>query len=740
MATTVESLRKAIGKKKTSRAYAWLADLKNRAGDVDGALECVQKGLSEIPCEEGHLVLSKLLVSKGDWDGVIESCKYVLVRNPYCLSAIRRMGDAYEEKGDVENRNQCYRHLHDLDPLDPFWKEEYAPTIDVPAEENAEAVPAESAEASEGAESASVPAAEASDPDVLDRPLSEVSDSSDGTLEKAPEETAPAAESAIEKAPEPENAEEDPFLSLSTLLPVDEDQDGEVSFDDLEHSLDDAIAGFAPENKEQDAFPTDEIGSDDISTALSGIFGASDPDEASELPEPSKPAETKAPEPAAEDKPQSLSDAFDSIFGEDELPEEFDFSGKPFTSSLPTEETEPAAESAPVETAPSAASTPVESPANEELPTESDASPFEKSSLSEAPSLSDAASAPAEESSEGTLEKSVESSFDSLFGESSDDDLPLESLTSHVTPAEDTAPSAASTPVESPASEELPAESDLSPFEKSSLSETPSLSDAASAPAEESSEGTLEKSVESSFDSLFGESSDDDLPLESLTSHVTPAKETAPSENPADEELPSESDPSPFEKSSLSEASSLSDAASPAPSEPSEGTLEKSVESSFDSLFGESSDDDLPLENLTSHVTPAEETAPSADTAPVESPADEELPAESDASPFEKSSLSETPSLSDAASPAPSEPSEGTLEKSVESSFDSLFGESSDDALDEDPTTGTRTLAEIYFEQGVYSEAARIYRELLKKNPGDEALQARLEEIEKIGSEGNNSN
>ena len=658
MATTVESLRKAIGKKKTSRAYAWLADLKNRAGDVDGALECVQKGLSEIPCEEGHLVLSKLLVSKGDWDGVIESCKYVLVRNPYCLSAIRRMGDAYEEKGDVENRNQCYRHLHDLDPLDPFWKEEYAPTIDVPAEENADAVPAESAEASEGAESAGVPAAEASSPDVLDRPLPEVSESSDGTLEKAPEETAPAAEGAIEKAPEPENAEEDPFLSLSTLLPVDEDQDGEVSFDDLEHSLDDAIAGFAPENKEQDAFPTDEIGSDDISTALSGIFGASDPDEASELSEPSKPAETKAPEPAAEDKPQSLSDAFDSIFGEDELPEEFDFSGKPFTPSLPTEETEPAAENAPVEPAPSAEAAPVESPASEELPSESESSPFEKSSLSEAPSLSDAASPALSEPSEGTLEKSVESSFDSLFGESSDDDLPLESLTSHVTPAENTAPSA----------------------------------------------------------------------------------DTAPVKSPAAEELPSENEPSPFEKSSLSEAPSLSDAASPATSEPSEGTLEKSVESSFDSLFGESSDDDLPLESLTSHITPAEDTAPSADTAPVKSPAAEELPSESDPSPFEKSSLSEAPSFSDAASPATSEPSEGTLEKSVESSFDSLFGESSDDALDEDPTTGTRTLAEIYFEQGVYSEAARIYRELLKKNPGDEALRARLEEIEKIGSEGNNSN
>ena len=48
MATTVDSLRKAIGKKKQTQAFAWLADLMRASGDLDGALQCVQDGLQEI--------------------------------------------------------------------------------------------------------------------------------------------------------------------------------------------------------------------------------------------------------------------------------------------------------------------------------------------------------------------------------------------------------------------------------------------------------------------------------------------------------------------------------------------------------------------------------------------------------------------------------------------------------------------------------------------------------------------
>ncbi len=514
MATTVESLRKAVGKKKNSRAFAWLADLMRQNGDLDAALSCVQAGLSAMPCEEGNLVLSKILVERQDWDGVIEACEFVLGRNPYCLSAIRRLGDAYAEKGDEEKRNRYYRLLHDLDPLDAFWKEEYAPKIEM-TEEMPEL---------EDSPEISIPVAAEPLTDTLEQEAPAVN------VEEKPDEKAS------------EEKDDDPFSSLATLLPADEESESEVSFRDLESSLDSAIADFAPTNAEKDVFPTDEIDGSDISTALSGIFGAAETDEP--MPEEGKKADEASPEEKLEDKPQSLSDAFDSLFGEDELPDEFVLSKPSDPVSAPPEP---------------AASEP--------------SSPFEKSTEA-APS-------------ESSLEKSVESSFDSLFGEEPDD-VPLDSQSKDVSLA----------PPEPAASEPS------SPFEKSTEA----------AP----SESSLEKSVESSFDSLFGEEPDD-VPLDSQSKDVS----LAPPE--------------------------------PAASEPS--------------------------------------------------------------SPFEKST--------EAA------PSESSLEKSVESSFDSLFGEETDNALVDDPTTSTRTLAEIYFEQGVYDEAIKIYKDLLRKNPDDSALKNRLLEIEK---------
>ena len=571
MATTVESLRKAIGKRKNSRAFAWLADLMRQNGDLDLALEYVRAGLSSTPCEEGNLVLSRILVEKGDWDGVVEACEYVLLRNPYCLSAIRRLGDAYAEKGDLEKRNLYYRRLHDLDPLDAFWKEEYAPKIEIP----------ESGEA----ENPAIAAAETS-ATVNEVPVAEPEEKREPPVEES-------QNSAEEK-------DDDPFSSLSTLLPADEENDNEVSFDDLAHSLDDAIAGLGEAKPEKDAFPTDEIDGDDISTALSGIFGSAETED-SFSPTVKAVPEEAAPRPEAEDKPQSLSDAFDSIFGEDELPEEFVLS-KP-SASL-TGEPKPV----PPASVEESASDKAPAPAEDNGPL------FEKSATQPAPA------------NEGTLEKSVESSFDSLFGSDSDD-LPLETL--------DVSKPASFAPVEESASDKAPA------------------------PAE------------------------DDAPL--------------------------------FEKSATQPA--------PAPAPANEGTLEKSVESSFDSLFGSDSDD-LPLETL--------DVSKPASFAPVEESASDKAPApaEDDAPLFEKS----------APQPAPAPANEGTLEKSVESSFDSLFGSDSDDALVEDPTTSTRTLAEIYFEQGVYDEAIKIYRDLLRKSPDDANLKERLSEIEKIREDGKKEN
>ncbi|MGM9983641.1 MAG: tetratricopeptide repeat protein, partial [Fibrobacter intestinalis] len=74
----------------------------------------------------------------------------------------------------------------------------------------------------------------------------------------------------------------------------------------------------------------------------------------------------------------------------------------------------------------------------------------------------------------------------------------------------------------------------------------------------------------------------------------------------------------------------------------------------------------------------------------------------------------------------------------VSQSFDSLFGKDSDDLPLEDATTSTRTLAEIYFGQGVYEEAIRIYKDLIRKSPGDASLQKRLAEIEKARNDKSN--
>ena len=127
--------------------------------------------------------------------------------------------------------------------------------------------------------------------------------------------------------------------------------------------------------------------------------------------------------------------------------------------------------------------------------------------------------------------------------------------------------------------------------------------------------------------------------------------------------------------------------------------MDTDVSQSFDSLFGKDSDD-VPVESL--------ELPPAAST---ESPAE-------------------------AAPAAPSETLD--LDTDVSQSFDSLFGKDSDDLPLEDATTSTRTLAEIYFGQGVYEEAIRIYKDLIRKSPGDASLQKRLAEIEKARNDKSN--
>ncbi|SKA11667.1 Tetratricopeptide repeat-containing protein, partial [Fibrobacter intestinalis] len=589
MATTVEFLRKSIGKKKQSMAFAWLADLMRQRGDLDEALQCARSGLAAFPESlEGRLVLSQILEEKQDWDGVIEACEYVLLRNTYCLSALRRMYVAYAAKEDLANRNRYYQMLRDLDP---FWKE---PAIDEALEQQMSALemPVETT-AAVAIEDTSLDKLLQEQP--LDLPVAE-----EPLLEKSLEVA--SEQSAVE--------EEDPFASFASMTPTDDENDGEVSFNDLEHSLNDAIAGFAPTNTEKDFFPVDEIEGNDISAALSGIFGTQET-ESETLPEEKAmgAVEEASPEsftvPKAEDKPQTLSDAFDDIFGEDELPEEF----VPTKSAPSNENVSPTAESielppttgaeTPAETSPSASGetldldTDVSQSFDSLFGKDSDDIPTESIELPTTSSVeTPAETAPASPSETLDLDTDVSQSFDSLFGKDSDD-VPVESLelpptTGAETPAE-TSPSASGetldldTDVSQSFDSLFGKDSDDIPTESIELPTTSSVeTPAETAPASPSETLDLDTDVSQSFDSLFGKDSDDVL-AESL-------------------ELPT--------------TSSVETPAEAAPAAPSDTLdLGADVSQSFDSLFGKESDD-VPVESLelppaASVETPAE-TSPSA--------------------------------------------------------------------------------------------------------------------------------
>lgn len=61
----------------------------------------------------------------------------------------------------------------------------------------------------------------------------------------------------------------------------------------------------------------------------------------------------------------------------------------------------------------------------------------------------------------------------------------------------------------------------------------------------------------------------------------------------------------------------------------------------------------------------------------------------------------------------------------------SSAGEAGDEAAagDEEPDVATETMAHLYAQQGLYEEAAEVYRRLLERRPGDEELRRRLEEV-----------
>lgn len=614
MAVTLDSLKKKIGKKNVnSRAFAWLADLEREAGNLDQALQRVDGGLTLYPNDvSAMLVRSKILFQKESYDACIQECEKVLVADPFNLAAQRIMGDAYDKLENIGERNVCYRRLHDMDPLNTFWKEEYDVVV--------------------GAAAAAAMAGEISDIDFSMPDDGNVDLSDEFTTEPAESVGAAPADEFTLNEPQAEEADvsatdvvepagDDPFAALASMLPGNDDAD-DSAMEDLSASLDsamDAINNESAADKPLEELSEDEnISSSDVGSALSDMFGLEDDLEPEEASAPAAEASSDipasiddnaeanaasifgaaAPEAPAEDKPQSIDDAFGDIFGEDELPEE-----KPQQASIDA----PADESAPAEDKPQSiddafgdifgedelpeekpqASEPIADIAAEsaaepiaddlELPSE-DGGLFEKSA--DADMNLTAGSADEPKADEPTT---IDNAFDSIFGE---DELPEEKP--------QTAESSADVAADLSDDLELPSE-EGGLFEKSadadmnltgnwtpdgaSVEETPAIEDAF---AEETLAIEGNASV---FDEPAPVEEELSLPEEPAADEGLNfmADEMAPL---TEEAVPALDEPAPVEEGRPSVAEEI------APAPASDASF--SVDNAFDSLFG--SDDDLPEE------------------------------------------------------------------------------------------------------------------------------------------------
>ena len=611
-----------------------------------------------------HLIRSVVFMAQGNFESALEACDAILKVNPTCLSALRRKGDIYAELGDEMARNKYYRLVHDIDPLDMFWKDEYSV---MPEEEQAL-------------------------PELSDEPLLLPEDSSEDIL--LPQE----------------ESEEDPFQMLSALMPEEGNEEDALS-DALENSLNDALEkeSFFEKDSEASAEPIEEaVSGSDVSSAISDFFGAEEDlfEEAKpaspfsnieipvslEDPEPEvqestpSPFEMSAFEKSSESVPAEessvgLETAFDSLLGEDELPEE--------SSAF-----EKSAEAVPAEESSVGLETAFDSLLGEdELPEESSA--FEKS----------AEAVPAEESSVG-----LETAFDSLLGE---DELPEEpssfEKSAESVPAEESSVGLETEPNNDMAAFAVPAPAldlDEEPAE--------SLSDLLGTSVEKDETG-----ISSAFDSLFGEE-DELLDDASLKAFAKKEQEEKAVESSPLMELDEDELSLPAANEVKSDPLFTTTEERTIPSE-----LSAEVSSSLDALFG---DDDDDLELPTMKQTSSQES----------------LGAVSHDESEEMTGAFKTLFNSD----------DDLLEEKVEGQdkVDVLMSGDSDDevaaALLKDPMASllengeniderlnTATLAEIYFEQGLYQKSLEIYQDLHEKNPEDEQIQKRLSEIQEAFDE-----
>ena len=774
MAVTLDSLKKAIKKNKgRSQAMAWLADMERASGDYEAALKTVDAALAAYPSDvPAMLVRAKILAGQQDFAGSITEYKKVIAKDPFCLAAHKRMGESYDKLGKETERNACFRRVHDMDPLDTFWKDEYdvqieedqsvatmAPppmddessfTMDLgnepentetsEEEDNVFADLASSLSNADDEDSSSMDALRdsldiASDELAKSGAVSETSNFDDNALDSSEVTSAISGILGGEEdfdllGDKPsEVVEEAPSENLFSLDSLDEPQ---VAEEPAEKPAESAASPMHMEFSDEEA---------ETESAEANLFDLDDSlDEKPKTEEPlmfeetpkveESPVVEDAPKvaeaPKAEEPETNVNDAFSSIFGEDDLPEEsIPVAEKPIADKPASDDSdfkfeEPAAElaefAAPAEPA-------VEEPVAEK------AAPISLDELAEEDSFSSlfekSADAdfsmdekPAEEPSVTETVESVkpaapaeEESFGGLFEKSADADFSMDE-----TPAEK--------PVEAAPEESKPSENDVpathmafseeespsklddnfvldldEPAEETAIEKAPVFENPAAEVAVEKSPVVEESVVESAaqaapaaaessadnvdgaFDALFGEDELFEEPPAKAAAVEEPVAEApvieeAVSEKPVIEETLAE----PAIAESAAPAETVQE---PAPAPAAAESSADNVDGAFDALFGEDELFEEPPAKAAAVEEPVAE-APVIEEAVSEKPVVEETLAE----PAVAESAAPAETVQESA-PAPAAAKEEDVAKEMGGAFASMFGDEDDLDLPEEKTSSS---------------------------------------------------
>ena len=711
MAVSLDSLKKTIKKNKgRSQALAWLADMELATGDFEAALNHVDAALAASPSDvPAMLVRAKILSIQKDFAGSVSEYKKVLAKDPFCLSAHKKMGESYEQLGKIAERNACFRRVHDMDPLDPFWKDEY----DVLTEE-------------EKAAMAAVPMEDDNSPFTMDLD----SDSENAEF----------------------GGEENVFANLAASI-SNADDENDSSMNDLLSSLNSA-SGENAENTEEvqdPSFDGNVLSTSEVSSAITGILGGDDDldtadfndqesatpaDESSAAASPfssiTAPSQDEAPKSEetfniedsniedqpieAESNATNVDDAFSSLLGDDELPEEasaesLSLDEKPSEENISIDEWSPTPEKPKEEDKTTNVDDAFSSLlGDDELPEETKTEEtsgglFEKSadaefSLDEAPAtetssaeessiptthmdFSDAESEQIiEEAKEEDKATNVDDAFSSIFG---DDELPeekpAEQASTEESPAENLFAEAQETPSEEPAAEE----SFGGLFEKSADAEF-SLDEAPATETSAAEEGTI-PSTHMDFSDVEDNLAEESAPVAEAEEPLAEPEEIAqPEEVVQTEELAQNEEVAQTEEV-VAQPENV--AAQPEESSSISEDLSVSVDGAFDALFG---DEEATTETAAAETVaePVAEPAKENDNLATEmggafasmfgNEDDLSLP-EENKNGFVAAAPVDEP-LSQEATSAKIE--EESVKDSVDESFDSIFGK--DDDLPEEKT------------------------------------------------------